>query len=417
MTRKITITSGKGGVGKTNIGLNLALQLSKLGQRVCLFDADLGLANINILLGIHPQFDMKDAIIDRLPIRDIIIKNHEGIDIFPGSSGVEEIANLPAEQTEALLKSFSGIGEYDFFLFDTSAGISKNVISFCLASPEVLVILTPEPTSLTDAFALIKVLSQNGFQGVVKVIVNQCKNSEIAKKVYEKFSAAVQKYIDIKLSALGVIFHDSKVTEAVKQQRPFLSLYPNTRASRCIGKMAERLLSDSSHFSGDSDMFSFWGRFFQLFKTPVTLPKRESTSDQPKPPKGSALTEQSVRAEPSVSNLTEVIPGSPALEDSSPHTTTDKREAPPSEAVTQTSDILLNVEHSVLPVFEKLIESISSVSKELQLLRQEVKGNGNAMTNLEIRRSKDHDASENEPIILDLEAFLKGRSQNRKEPS
>jgi len=143
MTRTITITGGKGGVGKTSISLNLALCLSKLKTKVCLFDADLGLANINILLGLYPEYDLEDVILDKKSIKDILIKTPQGIDIIPGSSGVEKLANLGSEEIEHIVKSFSELEEYDYFLFDTSAGITKNVISFCLASSEVLIVEWP----------------------------------------------------------------------------------------------------------------------------------------------------------------------------------------------------------------------------------------------------------------------------------
>ncbi|MEI6127929.1 MAG: AAA family ATPase, partial [Pseudomonadota bacterium] len=191
MTRIITVTGGKGGVGKTNISINLALILSKLGSKVCLFDADLGLANINILLGLYPEYDLEDVILSNKSIHDIIIKNYQGIDIIPGSSGVEKLANLSGESLDRLIESFSTIDDYDYFIFDTSAGISRNVISFCLAASDVLLVITPEPTSLTDAYALLKILCFNGFTGSVKIIVNQCRNTSAASAAYTKLRDAV----------------------------------------------------------------------------------------------------------------------------------------------------------------------------------------------------------------------------------
>ena len=135
MARTITVTSGKGGVGKTNLSTNLSLHLAALGHRTCVFDADLGLANINILLGLYPEHTLEDVILNEQPLSSIIIRNHLGIDIIPGSSGVEKIANIDSEHVDALIKSFSLLEDYDFLLFDTSAGVSKNVVSFCLSSP------------------------------------------------------------------------------------------------------------------------------------------------------------------------------------------------------------------------------------------------------------------------------------------
>ena len=184
MTRAITVTSGKGGVGKTNISLNIALRLSSLGHKTCLFDADLGLANINILLGIRPTYDIQDLIDNRQTLQNVLFSSHD-IDILPGSSGVEELANLAPDKISALLQSLTPLSKYDFLIFDTSAGIAKNVIAFCLSCPEVVVVITPEPTSLTDAYALLKVLSANKYKGSIKVVVNQCPDIKAAKSGYK----------------------------------------------------------------------------------------------------------------------------------------------------------------------------------------------------------------------------------------
>ncbi len=261
MTRTITITGGKGGVGKTSISLNLALCLSKLKSKVCLFDADLGLANINILLGLYPEYDLEDVILDKKSIQDILIKTPQGIDIIPGSSGVEKLANLGSEEIDHIVKSFSELEEYDYFLFDTSAGITKNVISFCLASSEVLIVITPEPTSLTDAYALLKVLCLNNFKGQVKIIVNQCKNTRVASQTYGKFKEVVQKYLTVDLLPLGVIVKDPKVPEAVHKQQPLVTLFPESNAAKCIKIMASRLISNQTEEFDKMDIGSFWSRF------------------------------------------------------------------------------------------------------------------------------------------------------------
>jgi len=270
MSRVITITSGKGGVGKTNISLNLALHLSTHGYRVCLFDADLGLGNINILLGMQPEYDLSDVILNGRNLEDIIIKIQDRVHVLPASSGLEEMANLEADQTKALIESLSKMNKYDFLLFDTSAGISKNVITFCLASPEVILVITPEPTSLTDSFALLKVLRMNGFTGEAKLIINQCKNTDTAALVYRKFKSAAVKYLGIDLSTLGMIYQDPKVVEAVRQQRPFLTLYPVCNASKCIRQMGDRLLSAGRDELKEVDLVSFWSRCLQLIKSPVS---------------------------------------------------------------------------------------------------------------------------------------------------
>ena len=148
MTKTIVITSGKGGVGKTNISVNTALELAKRDYRTCLFDADFGLANVDIILGLHPEKTLNDVIYGDKNLEDIILHSEAGIDIIPGSSGIEKIANLTSDKISELVSAFSQLSEYDYFLIDTSSGISKSVISFCLAGTETFVVITSEATSL-----------------------------------------------------------------------------------------------------------------------------------------------------------------------------------------------------------------------------------------------------------------------------
>jgi flagellar biosynthesis protein FlhG len=290
MSRTITIASGKGGVGKTNIALNLALHLATYDHQVCLFDADLGLGNVNILLGLHPEYDLSDAILDGRDLSDIIIKVHNRIDILTRGSGLEEMANLAPDRRKAPIESLSEIDRYDFLLLDTSAGISRDVISFCLASSEVLLVITTEPTSLTDSLALLKILALNGFTGEAKVVVNQCKNSDIAVLAYKKFKTAVMKHLNMDVSALGVIYQDPKVIEAVRQQRPFVSLYPDSSASKCIRQTGDCILTLGTEGPRKDDVAGFWSRCFQVIGEPVTLPDTRKQGDtvSPGPSRGAA---------------------------------------------------------------------------------------------------------------------------------
>jgi MinD-like ATPase involved in chromosome partitioning or flagellar assembly len=271
MARVMTFTSGKGGVGKTNISVNLALYLASLGYRTCLFDADLGLANVNILLGLYPENTLEDVIFDKKSMVDILIRNYRGIDIIPGSSGIERMADLESDLVDHIINSFSELNDYDYFLFDTSAGISRNVVSFCMASSEIILVITPEPTSLTDGYSLLKILSLNGFSDSVMVVVNQSKNIENAKTVYSKFKKAVQKYLPIKLLPLGTIIQDSHVVEAVKSQKPFISLYPNSNASKCIKLIAMNVVKNEVPDMETNGLQGFWRKCFKLLQSPLQL--------------------------------------------------------------------------------------------------------------------------------------------------
>lgn len=271
MARIITVTSGKGGVGKTNICLNLALYLAALGHRVCLFDADLGLANINVLIGVYPEYGLEDVILGKKTIDDILIRNFRGIDIIPGSSGVEKLADLPTAEIDRMMKLLPAWNDYDFIFFDTSAGISRSVVSFCMASPEVLLILTPEPTSLTDGYALLKILSLNDFKGSVRIIINQGVNIQKAAIVFDKFKTAVQKFLPVRISPAGTVVHDLCVVEAVKKQQPFILSYPSSAASKCIKNIARYLTQMDGCFKADNTRDSFWHKFFTKLQSPLQL--------------------------------------------------------------------------------------------------------------------------------------------------
>jgi flagellar biosynthesis protein FlhG len=294
MTRTITVTSGKGGVGKTNISVNLAIQLASLGYRTCLFDADLGLANINVVLGLYPEYDLEDVILNNKTIKDIIIRGYDGMDIVPGSSGIEKMADLEYQQIDPLVRSFSDFDGYDFFLFDTSSGVSKNVISFCRASSEIMLVITPEATSLTDAYGLLKILSLNGFNGQVMVVVNQSRDAKIANTAYTKLKKTVHKYLPINIVPLGLIVHDSHVAEALKEQKPFISLYPNSNVSKCIKNIARRLVEKEVEDIETYGLETFLSRFLSFFINPIKFAGMKNVG-KPKKPGYSEREEQELQ--------------------------------------------------------------------------------------------------------------------------
>ncbi len=258
MAKIITIASGKGGVGKTSISLNLSLALAASGHRVCLFDADLGLANVNILTGLFPEHGLEDVICGEYSLGDIMIKDFQGIDIIPGSSGVEKIADMTSKEAQRLILSFLELSVYDYFILDTSAGISSQVLSFCRASHEMILVATPEPTSLTDAYSLLKVLSKHPGLPRIKVVINHVKTASAAKKAYARLKETVHKFLPIQISPLGIVAQDHNVPISVVSQIPFFMLFPDTDASRCIRSIALKLVKDPLGKSMPMELF--WDR-------------------------------------------------------------------------------------------------------------------------------------------------------------
>ncbi len=353
MARVIAVSGGKGGVGKTNISVNLALCLARHGNKVSLFDADLGLANINVLLGLYPEYDLEDVILHDKSLQDIIIKDYQGIDIIPGSSGVEKLANLDRQDLSRVIELFEELDAYDFFILDTSAGISQNVISFCLAASEVIILITPEPTSLTDAYALLKIMSINGFGGVAKIVVNQCKNTTVASRTYNKFKEVVQKYLAIEIIPLGIIVQDSKFSEAVQKQTPLVTLFPESSAAKCINVMAARLIARESEDFKPVGMSAFWTKFLDFTKSPLQLAEKAPSPPATRPREQTRPVQQvrqetpeeaqSVRSEETLS-----LDDSIAVSDQSVETQKDRRHTS-TETVRKGRHVSDNA-----PLFEKL---------------------------------------------------------------
>lgn len=261
MTKMLTIASGKGGAGKTSISLNLALALADANYRVCLFDADLGLANVNILTGLYPQYGLAQVMEGSHTLSDIMIRNFNGIDIIPGSSGVEKLADLASHEAGLLIQAFRELPDYDYFLIDTSAGISSQVLSFCRACQEMLLVVTPEPTSLTDAYSLLKVLSKKGAMPKIRVVVNQVRTAQEAKASYAKLKKTVLRFLSTRVSPLGIVARDPSVSNAVISQVPFLLKYPDTQAARCIRALMLKLTKNPGK---EISLGAFWDQCLEL---------------------------------------------------------------------------------------------------------------------------------------------------------
>lgn len=261
MTKMLTIASGKGGAGKTSISLNLALALADANYRVCLFDADLGLANVNILTGLYPQYGLAQVMEGSHALSDIMIRNFNGIDIIPGSSGVEKLADLTSHEAGLLIQSFLELPDYDYFLIDTSAGISSQVLSFCRACQEMILVVTPEPTSLTDAYSLLKVLSKKGAMPKVRVVVNRVRTAQEAKASYAKLKKTALNFLSIRVSPLGIVARDANVSNAVVSQVPFFVKYPDTQATKCIRALMLKLVKSPGK---EISLGAFWDQCLEI---------------------------------------------------------------------------------------------------------------------------------------------------------
>ena len=241
--KTITISSGKGGVGKTCTSVNLAILLAQQGNKVCLFDADANLANVNIMLKLAPEFTLHSVISGQKSLNDITLRKAD-IDIIPGASGLTDFISLTTEQQQRLQKIMRELkSKYDYLLIDNPAGINENVLSYINFSDHGIIVISPEPTSLTDAFALVRVLQKRGNKKILNVIVNNAPHDEYAYLVYKRFSAAVEKHIGCQLNYLGCVVSDEKIATSVSLQNPVVVQFPTAPSVRNYHKLSIELAS------------------------------------------------------------------------------------------------------------------------------------------------------------------------------
>lgn len=245
-SRIIAVTSGKGGVGKTNIAVNLALALRQLDYRVALIDVDLGLANVDIILGVNPPYTLGHVFRGEKTLEEVIVEGPLGVKLLAGGSGVADLANLNGWRLEVFIKSLERLNqEFDFIILDTGAGIHRNVLSFVLATTEVLVVTTPEPTAITDAYGLIKVIHQRNSQTQVRLIVNMARSPNEAEMVAEKLNSVLREYVQWEVEYLGYVLYETQVNKAVAEQSPVLLAYPSSMTSRSIKRIASLVAGET----------------------------------------------------------------------------------------------------------------------------------------------------------------------------
>ena len=242
-TRVIAITSGKGGVGKTNLTVGLALALHAAGCRVLVIDADLGMANVDVVLGTSSKKHLLNLLETGTELKDVLVHGPYGVDYISGGSGIEKAQEFRPEERATLLDKLAGAGDlYDIVLIDTGAGLGKNVMEFILAADEVILLTTPEPTSLTDAYAVLKAYSMYATEPHIELVVNRVYDERESREVVEKLQQTATRFLHMEVGCLGYIYEDASVTRAVRRQSPFLAASPDALASRCVLAMAQGLL-------------------------------------------------------------------------------------------------------------------------------------------------------------------------------
>lgn len=249
--RVIAVTSGKGGVGKTSLSVNLAMELTKKGKKVIIFDADFGLANVEVMLGIRPRYNLLDLIHNDKSISEIITNGPRQIGFISGGSGVSELATLDSESIKMLISKLAQLDDLcDVLIIDTGAGITDSVMEFVMVSPEVILVVTPEPTSITDSYSLLKILrrkdSFNPLYKTINVIANRVSDDDEGIEIFNKINTVSSKFLNVKLTYLGSVMQDKNASMAVIEQKPIVEAFPDSAASKSISMIASKICDDSS---------------------------------------------------------------------------------------------------------------------------------------------------------------------------
>jgi flagellar biosynthesis protein FlhG len=277
--RVLAVTSGKGGVGKTSVTVNLAILLARWGKRVIVLDCDLGTANVDVMLGLHSRYSLQHVLSRQRRLDEVVVNGPHGIRVIPGGSGLQELANLSDARREELLATFAELdSQADVLLLDTGAGISDNVLQFVLAAGEALVVTTPEPTAVTDAYALIKVANQlaavrheatpfttpapNGAESAdrpdsaandllsLRLVVNQAQSEREAQETAANITSVVRRFLGISVEPFGFVPIDPNVTRAIRSQTPVVDAYPRAAATRALERLARRVLDEAPRSPG-----------------------------------------------------------------------------------------------------------------------------------------------------------------------
>ncbi|MES9834140.1 MAG: MinD/ParA family protein [Candidatus Thiodiazotropha sp. LLP2] len=239
--RVIAVTGGKGGVGKTNISANLGIAMSEIGRRVMLLDADMGLANLDVVLGLHAKLNLSHVMRGEASLEDIIVTGPKGMKVVPGASGIQHMAEMSPAENAGLIHAFSEVAnDVDVLLIDTAAGISDLVISFSRAAQEQIVVVCDEPASITDAYAIIKLLNREHGVSRFRILANMVKTVQEGRDLYNKMCRVTDQYLDVMLSYMGSIPYDEQLRKAVKSQKPVVEAFPRSRVAQAFKNLAKK---------------------------------------------------------------------------------------------------------------------------------------------------------------------------------
>jgi flagellar biosynthesis protein FlhG len=261
-TRIITITSGKGGVGKTNVATNMAIAYAQMGKKVIVIDADLGLANVNVMMNIIPQYNLYHVMRKQKKMSEIILDTEYGIKLIAGASGFSKIANMTEEERNSFISELYTLSNADIIIIDTSAGVSKNVLGFVAAADEVIIVTTPEPTSITDAYGIIKIIATevDNLNINLKMIVNRVATAMEGKRVADRMIQIAAQFLNLKVEYLGFIYNDPLVSQSVLRQKPFMIVDPRGKASVCLKHIVARI--EKAEFIDDEGFGRFMRKLF-----------------------------------------------------------------------------------------------------------------------------------------------------------
>lgn len=240
--RAVAVTGGKGGVGKTNVSVNLGVAAAEMGQKVMLLDADLGLANIDVVLGLHPKYDLSHVMRGECTLEEALVEGPSGLKVIPGASGVQALAELSPAEHAGLIRAFSEVAaDTELLIVDTAAGISDTVLSFSRASHEIVVVVCDEPASITDAYAIIKLLNRDYGHQRFRVLANMVRSAQEGRDLYNKMCRVTDRYLDVTLSFMGAIPYDESLRKAVRAQRPVVQAFPRSRVAQVFRSLAKKI--------------------------------------------------------------------------------------------------------------------------------------------------------------------------------